>query len=120
MGKDALNRWTTTNEDTDIPRDGYLQASYGFGVVDRFVEDASYLRLKVVTLSYDFKIGKGILKSVRTLRIYATGQNLLTLTGYKGADPEVNTRQNANLAAGEDYTAFPAYRILTFGLQLNF
>ena len=116
IGKDALNRWTTTNENTDIPRDGYLQAGYGFGVVDRFVQDASYLRLKMVTLSYDFK-----LKSIRTLRLYVTGQNLLTLTGYKGADPEVNTRGgNANLAGGEDYTAFPAYKILTFGLQLNF
>jgi TonB-linked SusC/RagA family outer membrane protein len=121
VGVDALNRWTTTNENTDIPRDGYLQAGYGFGVVDKFVEDASYLRLKVATLSYDFKIGKGILKSVRTLKVYVTGQNLLTLTKYKGADPEVNTRGgNANLAAGEDYTAFPAYRILTFGVQLNF
>jgi hypothetical protein len=75
----------------------------------------------VVTLSYDFKVGSGILKSVKTLKVYVTGQNLLTLTGYKGADPEVNTRGgNANLAAGEDYTAFPAYKILTFGLQLNF
>jgi len=121
VGVDALNRWTVNNEDTDIPRDGYLQAGYGFGVVDRFVEDASYLRLKVVTLSYDFKVGKGLFKSVKTLKLYCTGQNLLTLTGYKGADPEVNTRGgNANLAAGEDYTAFPAYRIVTFGLQLNF
>jgi hypothetical protein len=80
------------------------------------VEDASYLRLKMVTLSYDFK-----LKSIKLLRLYVTGQNLLTLTGYKGADPEVNTRGgSANLAGGEDYTAFPAYKILTFGLQLNF
>ena len=121
LGVDALNRWTTTNENTDIPRDGYLQAGYGFGVVDKFVENASYLRLKVVTLSYDFKIGSGVLKSVKTLKVYVTGQNLLTLTGYKGADPEVNTRGGAaNLAGGEDYTAFPAYRILTFGVQLNF
>jgi TonB-linked SusC/RagA family outer membrane protein len=121
IGVDALNRWTVNNENTDIPRDGYLQGGYGFGVVDKFVQDASYLRLKVVTLSYDFKVGSGILKSVKTLKVYVTGQNLLTLTGYKGADPEVNTRGgNANLAAGEDYTAFPAYKILTFGLQLNF
>ena len=52
---------------------------------------------------------------------HVTGQNLITLTQYKGSDPEVNTRGgNANLAGGEDYTAFPAYKILTFGLQLNF
>lgn len=122
IGKDALNRWTTENEDTDIPRNGYLKAGYGFGPIDRFVEDASYLRMKLLTLGYSFRVGEGTsLKFLKTLKVYASGQNLFTITNYKGADPEVNTQGgNNNLRAGEDYTAFPAYKIVTFGAQINF
>ena len=59
VGKDALDRWTTENEDSEIPRNGYLKAGYGLAPIDRFVEDASYLRMKLLTLGYEFKVGQG-------------------------------------------------------------
>ncbi|MBV8256118.1 MAG: TonB-dependent receptor [Chitinophaga sp.] len=123
-GKDALNRWTTNNENTDIPRDGYSTA-YGGMVNSRFVENASYLRCKMVTLGYNVPTARSFLKAVKGIRIYGSVQNLFTITKYTGSDPEVNTNlnssgSNANMNSGLDYTAFPAYRTYTLGLKVNF
>ncbi|MBO9732155.1 MAG: TonB-dependent receptor [Chitinophaga sp.] len=123
-GKAALNRWTTTNENTDIPRDGYA-ISYGGLMNSRFVENASYLRCKMITLGYNIPVAKTFLKSLAGIKVYGSVQNLFTITKYTGSDPEVNTNlnssgSNANLSSGLDYTAFPAYRTVTMGLKLNF
>lgn len=123
-GKAALNRWTTTNENTDIPRDGYAIA-YGGLVNSKFVENASYLRCKMITLGYNIPVAKTFMKSLSGVKVYGSVQNLFTITKYTGSDPEVNTNlnssgSNANLSSGLDYTAFPAYRTFTVGLKLNF
>ncbi|NLR79721.1 TonB-dependent receptor [Chitinophaga eiseniae] len=123
-GKAALNRWTTSNENTDIPRDGYA-IPYGGMINSRFVENASYLRCKMITLGYNLPVAKTFLKSLRSVKVYGSVQNLFTITKYTGSDPEVNTNlnssgANANLSSGLDYTAFPAYRTFTAGLKLNF
>ncbi len=116
-GVDALRRWTPTNENTDVPRDGYATTAYGGYLNSRFIEDASFLRLKMLTLAYNLPQIKGI----ENIKVYVTGQNLLTFTGYTGSDPEVNTRGgDNNLAAGLDYTAFPAFRSFMVGLKVNF
>jgi TonB-linked SusC/RagA family outer membrane protein len=124
-GTSALNRWTPTNENTDIPRDGYATTSFGGYINSRFVEDASYLRCKMITLGYNLPFGP---KSKVNVRLYGTVQNLFTITGYTGTDPEVNTKaangstsaSSINLASGLDYTAFPSYRSYTLGLKVNF
>ncbi|MFX1704460.1 TonB-dependent receptor [Chitinophaga sp. CC14] len=123
-GKAALNRWTTNNENTDIPRDGYAIA-YGGMMNSRFVENASYLRCKMLMLGYNIPVAKTFLKSLRGIKVYGSVQNLFTITKYTGSDPEVNSNlnssgSNANLSSGLDYTAFPAYRTFTAGLKLNF
>ncbi|MEC5142905.1 TonB-dependent receptor [Chitinophaga sp. 212800010-3] len=123
-GKDALHRWTTTNENTDIPRDGYAIA-YGSLMNSRFVENASYLRCKMVMLGYNIPVAKTFLKAIRGIKVYGSVQNLFTITKYTGSDPEVNSNlnssgSNANLSSGLDYTAFPAYRTFTAGLKVNF
>ncbi|NML38791.1 TonB-dependent receptor [Chitinophaga sp. G-6-1-13] len=123
-GTDALNRWTTTNPNTDIPRDGYAIA-YGGLMNSRFVENASYLRCKMITLGYNVPVSKTFLKGLRGIRVYGSVQNLFTITKYTGSDPEVNSNlnssgSNANLSSGLDYTAFPAYRTFTAGLKVNF
>ena len=123
-GKAALNRWTTANENTDIPRDGYV-IQYGGMVNSRFVENAAYLRCKMLMLGYNIPLANTALKSLRGIKIYGSVQNLFTITKYTGSDPEVNSNlnsggSNANLSSGLDYTAFPAYRTFTVGLKLNF
>ncbi len=118
---DALNRWVASkNESTDIPRAGYFQSIYGSYVNSRFVENASYIRLKMVSLGYNIPVQ--LIKQIKfidELKIYATGQNLATFTKYTGTDPETNTHAGSNLGGGIDFNGFPAYRIFTFGLKLT-
>ncbi|MBS7256077.1 SusC/RagA family TonB-linked outer membrane protein [Flavobacterium branchiicola] len=121
---DALNRWVAgTNENTDIPRDGYYKSKYGSYVNSKFVEEASYLRLKNVSIGYS--IPESVLKQAKfidSIRLYAIGQNLLTITNYSGNDPEVNghtsTATAQNLGGGIDFNSFPASRTFILGIKV--
>ncbi|MBS1610280.1 MAG: TonB-dependent receptor [Bacteroidetes bacterium] len=118
---DALNRWVASkNENTDIPREGYFLSTYGSYVNSRFVENASYIRLKLVSLGYDVPVhlAKKV-KFIDGLRIYVSGQNLATFTKYTGTDPEVNGHSGNNLGGGIDFNGFPAFRTFTFGAKLT-
>jgi TonB-linked SusC/RagA family outer membrane protein len=85
----------------------------------RVVEDGSYLRLKTLALGYSFS--PRLLKrfQISSLRVYGSGQNLITWTHYSGPDPEVSVR-NSNLTPGFDYAAYPHSRNMVFGLDVNF
>ena len=118
---DALNRWVaSTNQNTDIPRDGYYKSKYGSYVNSKFVEEASYIRLKNVSLGYS--IPQSALKDVKFIdgiRLYAIGQNLVTFTNYSGNDPEVNGHSGNNLGGGIDFNSFPASRTFILGLKIT-
>ena len=108
QSKRLLNRWKQPGDITDIPRHGvYTEFD------SRLLEDASFLRLKNLMLSYSFP--KGLLRKTGFLsgvRIYAQAQNLLTFTKFSGLDPE---------AVGNMYAAeYPMSRQFTFGLDLTF
>lgn len=124
---DALNRWTPANTNTDLPRNGFYYSKYGGYVNDHFIEDASYLRLKNLTLGYTIPFRKVI----SSCRVYASFENLFTVTGYSGWDTEVDTKayeskkgsgsiQNANGGAGLDFNSYPSMRTYTFGLNITF
>ena len=84
------------------------QAASNVRVSSRFIEDGSYLRLKNLTLGYNFHIGERLKSSISGFRVYFTGQNLFTLTKYSGLDPEVNYRGNDNAAVS--YTHLDVYK----------
>ena len=84
---------------------------------DYYLEDGSYVKLDNVTVGYTFKMKENSL--VDNLRIYLTGQNLLTITKYSGMDPEINTTSVWN--AGIDYCDFyPTVSTVMFGLNISF
>ena len=122
---DALNRWTTSNTDTDIPRNGFYYSKYGGYINSHFIEDASFLRVKNVTFGYTIPYKN---KVFQTCRVYVIAENLLTLTKYSGWDPEVDTKayesggsgQTANAGAGLDFNAYPSMRAFTLGLNITF
>ncbi len=99
-----LNRWTPDNTDTDIPRaSAFMQDAFE---MDRFVEDGSYLRLKTITIAYD--ISQLLpLTGFKHVKVYFTGENLLTFTNYSGFDPEVNYFGSNSLATGYDWGSIP-------------
>ena len=114
------NRWTPENTNTTMPRAVFGDPNNNRRVSDRFVEDASYVRLKNVTFGYTFPTKLLDKIKMRTARIYVTGQNLLTFTNYSGFDPEVSTFGETNTAAGTDFLTFPQSRSLIVGLNIGF
>ncbi|MGJ1195059.1 SusC/RagA family TonB-linked outer membrane protein [Sphingobacterium spiritivorum] len=108
--------WTPENQNTDIPAFSGLE----YRNSSRWVENGDYLRLKSITLNYF--LPKHILKSTKFLReakIYFSGSNLLTLTSYKGFDPEASMGKDAT-AAGVDRGIYPSAKGFIFGLDLTF
>jgi len=120
---EAINRrWQQVGDITDIPRatNDPTAASQNKRVSSRFLEDGSYLRLKNLTLGYNFNREKLFNGKINALRIYFTGQNLLTFTNYSGLDPEVNYRGNDNAVIGTDFFTYPQARSFTFGINATF
>jgi len=110
------NRWTPDNQSNTLYRvKGQGPTVYS----SRLIEDGSYLRVKTVSLGYNF--GAEFLKkaSLKSLRIAASGQNLFTFTNYKGMDPEVSVRNSA-LTPGFDYSAYPRARAIVFSINTSF
>ena len=90
-------------------------------LTDKYVEDASFLRLSSLTIGYS--LPEVWLKKayIKTARIFFSGSNLFCATKYSGADPEVDTRSKINpLATGVDFSAFPKSCAFNFGLNLSF
>jgi hypothetical protein len=85
----------------------------------RWVFDGSYLMVKNITLGYNIPIKSN--PYVKSLRFYATGQNLLTLTKYQGMNPEVSRSGTSGLSFyGVDHTAYPVSRNFTVGVNISF
>ncbi|MFC5282063.1 SusC/RagA family TonB-linked outer membrane protein [Pedobacter alpinus] len=87
---------------------------------DWAVEDGSFLRLGTVTLGYTLPKSITTKLKMKSLRVYASGYNLLLLTNYSGFDPEVSTRRNDPLTPGVDYSAYPKSKTYVIGLNVNF
>ena len=95
--------------------------SDNIALTDKYVEDASFLRLSSLTIGYSLP-DRWLKKAyIKTARIFFTGSNLFCVTPYSGADPEVDTRTKINpLATGVDFSAFPKSRAFNFGVNLSF
>ena len=109
------DRWTPTNPTNKNSSAIPVAVSYASNVNSRAVEDASYLRLKTVQLSYNIPTAKW--KNIKNVQVYVTGQNLFTITKYTGYDPEVSAFGTSNVRA--DYNAFPLAKTFTAGLSIN-
>ena len=116
---EVLKRWKRPGMETSVPRPGNIENIYNSS---RFVEDGSYLRLKNITLSYDFSPKTGFLKWARISKLqpYVTAQNLWTWTKYSGYDPEVNAYGSRAVELGVDYGTYPQSKSVIFGVNLEF
>ncbi len=112
----ALDRWTPTNTDTDVPRASINNSN---AVSTRWIEDGSYVRLKNISLGYNLPASIAEQFKIRTLRVFVSAQNLLTITDYTGYDPEVSYR-DSNRNLGMDYGSYPNVKSYTVGLNIGF
>ena len=116
----ALDRWTPTNTDTDIPRmtlsdpNGNMSTSSSY-----FVEDGSYFRCKNLVIGYTLPGSLSNKLFISKFRIYMNIINLFTITKYSGMDPEIGGG-GSNIAKGMDNGSYPQSRIMSFGVQMGF
>ena len=111
------DRWTPENPTSDIPRAS--NSGSNLVISSRVVEDASFLRLKSVTLGYNIPAKFLSKYNINKARVYVAAQNLWTLTGYSGYDPEVSVRNSA-LTPGLDFSSYPRAMSFSFGINLGF
>ncbi|MGM0376258.1 MAG: SusC/RagA family TonB-linked outer membrane protein [Bacteroidota bacterium] len=112
---EVLDRWRIPGQITDMPKAGYDIKTSSY-----FVEDGSYLRVKDVTLSYEFQRGFLDRWGIQRLQPYVTASNLFTLTNYSGMDPEVNQWGNSGAVQGIDWGTYPQTKSFVFGVNVEF
>ena len=113
-----LNRWTYEGQVTTMPKACYTDSENwrdNERMSDRWIEDGSYLKLKNVRLTYALPYSNSWLQG---LKIWAEGNNLLTITKYLGTDPEMSAR-NSSLYQGIDNGIVPSGRGFNVGLSIN-
>ena len=112
-----MDRWTGSETSTTVPR--LTTAATSNNVFsDFYVEDGSYLRLQNMQLGYTLPASLTEKATMRDVRVYVAATNLFTLSKYMGFDPAAST--GAPVGAGFDNGFYPAARIYTVGLNLNF
>lgn len=105
------DRWTPNNKDSENP--SFVSFNNTYASNSRLIEDASFLRLKSLKLSYLIPW-----KKVRSINAFIMGQNLFTLTKYRGYDPDVSSLGSSEIRV--DYGAYPRARIYTAGINVGF
>lgn len=131
----VLHRWRKPGDVTDIPlailkenASNQTNNPYENGnqnVSSRYVENGSFARLKNISLSYDFT-KYAFVKSIgiRSLRVYVSGENLVTLTKYTGYSPDLNTSSlsanSQSTTQGIDFGVYPLAKSINFGLNVGF
>lgn len=127
---EMTSAWNGPGTSNTLPR-VFSTTERGAGVVSRYLEDGSYLRLQTVSLGYNVPVSSTA-KVFKNATVYVTAQNLLTITGYSGYNPEINSfdTRNANsgsqntgsqnLNLGADINSYPPSRTFLLGVKLGF
>ncbi|MBC7922172.1 MAG: TonB-dependent receptor [Ferruginibacter sp.] len=116
---EAAKRWRREGDITSVPRyeEGNTFNNYHS---NRFIEDATYLRLKNLSVGYTLPNALAGRVKLGSVRVYASGTNLLTFTNYTGSDPEVSTLDGSTTAQGIDFFTLPQVRTLMVGVTVGF
>ncbi|WP_258104186.1 TonB-dependent receptor [Marinoscillum sp. MHG1-6] len=110
--------WRPERETNLYPRIGYKGENSASAITDRIVEDGSFMRVGNVTLGYDIPMDN--VEGIGSINLYVAGRNLLTLTGYKGYDPEVTSFMYNGSIMGVDWVSVPNTKSITFGANITF
>lgn len=114
-------RYSSENPDANLPvlllgDDG----AYGTGISDLQVHDASFIRLKSITLSYELPNSLLTKLKIRNAMVYASGINLFTITGYPGPDPEISNDPYSLINGYSDAATYPTMKQYSLGLRFGF
>ena len=110
------DRWSPENPNSNMPRANALGSNEYSSL---YVEDGSFLKLKTISLGYNFPAQLLRKAFISSARIFVSAENIATITGYSGPDPEVSTR-NSVLTPGFDWSAYPRSFNASIGVNLTF
>lgn len=116
LSGEMMDRWHGEGTSNTVPRFTWANNNDNYRVSDLYIKNGSYMRLKNIQLGYTLPKDLTSKAFISSLRIYVAAENLLTLTGYKGFDPEISY----DASAGIDRGIYPQARTFTVGLNLNF
>lgn len=113
-----LDRWTGEGTSNEIPRYTWIDINNNYRVSDLYIEDGSFVRLKNVQIGYSIPLDILTKINVTRWRFYVSAENLLTITNYTGADPEIGAMSSFDI--GIDRGIYPQARIFRFGTKITF
>lgn len=111
----VLNRWKNDGQQTDMPKATYGDPMGNARFSDRWIEDGSYFRLRNLSVVYNIPVKAGFVKYAA---VSVTGNNLFTLTKYKGYDPEFNATSSV-FGQGVDMMLEPLHKVVQLGVRLG-
>ncbi|MCR9063487.1 MAG: TonB-dependent receptor [Cytophagales bacterium] len=111
------DRWTPTNNTSDIPRAGSMISIADVRSNTALLEDGSHLRVKTIKLAYDIPVKSSTIKS---LNVYGVGNNLFLASSFRGYDPEANRLSSNSTVRGIVRAEYPNAKTITFGVKANF
>jgi TonB-linked SusC/RagA family outer membrane protein len=114
---DELNYWTPTNTNTNVPRPIIGDPNGNTRDSNRFIEKGDYIRLQTMEIGYEIPIP--INSVIQKAKLFVNGQNLWTITKYRGADPDFNSN-DGSFSRGYDGGSFPNPRTVSLGVEVNF
>ena len=115
--KSTLHAWTPENTNTSVPRAIYQDPNSNTRESDRFLERGDFLRLRQLQVGYTLPKALTMRAYLERLRFYVSAENLFTITGYDGIDPEFS---RGVLNIGVDRLIYPFTRSFTVGAQVTF
>lgn len=116
--KEAWDGPGTSNTIAKIDRHDGRSGVFANRVSTNYLEDGSFIRLRNLTLGYT--LPKKAVPFLSNLRVYLSGENLFTITGYTGYDPEVSSKGNSSISPGIDMATYPSAKTYRFGVQIGF
>lgn len=113
--KDAMNRWTANTPNAEFAK---IDGNNNFNPVSsQYMEDASYVKIRNISLSYN--IPRKIV-SFADICLSVSAQNILTITKYKGYDPEISSLVGSDISSGMDWFAYPNPASISFGVAIKY
>jgi TonB-linked SusC/RagA family outer membrane protein len=116
---EITGRWTGPGTSNEIPRVSTLRTNLNHRTSDMFLESGDFLRLKNLTVGYTLPSEMTDKIGLTRLRFYVSGQNVFTITGYSGLDPELGLTQG-NLQQNVDFAQYPQARTFLLGVNIGF
>ena len=113
--RDARNRWTPSNPNAEFARVGNTNNMQPLS--SQYMQDGSYIKFRNISISY--RIPKSVI-SFASLKVSVSAQNMLTITNYKGYDPEISSSAGDDVNSGMDWFAYPNPKSISFGISLEY